>query len=324
MPAFFTCVSKKFFALQNCFAPENELFFRKNVPEKGSNASVLQAFRVHYGGKRAVSQAFYPYRGSACNEIPKQSFVWGVDMRLFKTKQKTELPVAPAHPFVTAVIVAAGNSTRMGGVNKQFLRIDGVPVLIRTLCTFSESPWIDEIIVAAREADIPEMFSLVKSYDLPKVTDIVKGGETRQESVFAAIRRCSPFSEFFAIHDGARPLVTEEVIAETVQKAFAKNAAATGVRVKDTIKVVKADGEITETPDRSTLWAVHTPQVFARRLYLNAADTVPGSAAFTDDCKLMEAAGIPVFMVEGSYENIKITTPEDIALAEGILAGRQK
>lgn len=246
-------------------------------------------------------------------------------MRLFHMKKEnTELSAMPAHPFVTAVIVAAGNSTRMGGVNKQKLRIDGVPVLIRTLRTFSESPWVDEIVVAAREQDIPELFSLVKSYEIPKVTDIVKGGATRQESVFAAIRCCSPVSEFFAIHDGARPLVTQEIIETTVQKAFQENAAATGVRVKDTIKVVAENGEIVETPDRSVLWAVHTPQVFSRPLYLNAAATVPNSSAFTDDCKLMEAAGIPVFMVEGSYENIKITTPEDIALAEGILAGRKE
>lgn len=246
-------------------------------------------------------------------------------MHLFCSEKKnTGLSAEPAHPFVTAVIVAAGNSTRMGGVNKQKLRIDGVPVLIRTLRTFSESPWIDEIVVATREQDIPDLFAAVKAYEIRKVTDIVKGGATRQESVFAAIHRASLQSEFFAIHDGARPLVTQKIIELTVQKAFAENAAATGVRVKDTIKVVARDGRILETPDRTALWAVHTPQVFSRRLYLQAAAAVPNSTAFTDDCKLMESAGIPVFMVEGSYENIKITTPEDIALAEGILAGRKE
>ncbi len=246
-------------------------------------------------------------------------------MHLFrKRKEDAELSAAPARPFVTAVIVAAGNSTRMGGVNKQKLRIDGVPVLIRTLRAFAESTWIDEIVVAVREQDIPDLFAAVQAYEIAKVTDIVKGGETRQESVFAAIRRASPHSEFFAIHDGARPLVTQEIIETTVQKAFCENAAATGVRVKDTIKVAAEDGRILDTPDRSTLWAVHTPQVFARQMYLHAADAVPNSLTFTDDCKLMEAAGIPVFMVEGSYENIKITTPEDVVLAEGILAGRKE
>ena len=231
---------------------------------------------------------------------------------------------AKAKPFVTAVIVAAGNSTRMGGVNKQFLLIDGVPVLIRTLLTFSQSDMIDEIIVAAREEDIPKMFAMIKEYKVLKVTDIVKGGKTRQESVFNAIRRSSPFSEYFAIHDGARPLVTEKIIEDTVSEAFSTGAAATGVRVKDTVKVVNENGFITATPDRNYLWAVHTPQVFERRLYLSAIDNVLNSEMFTDDCKLLEEYGAEVKMVEGSYENIKITTPEDTDIAQAILYRREQ
>ncbi|MGN0571009.1 MAG: 2-C-methyl-D-erythritol 4-phosphate cytidylyltransferase [Candidatus Fimenecus sp.] len=244
-------------------------------------------------------------------------------MRIFYSKQ-SEAESSASRPFVTAIVVAAGNSTRMGGVNKQFIRLDGVPVLVRTLQAFSVCPLIDEIVVSARETDIVNMFSLVKEYQIEKVTDIVRGGDTRQESVFAAIRRSSPFSEYFAIHDGARPLVSQKVIFDTVEKAFSVGAAATGVRVKDTIKVVSETGEIIDTPDRSALWAVHTPQVFERRRYLHAADSVENSTVFTDDCKLMEAAGFPVYMVEGSYENIKITTPEDILLAEGILRGLEE
>lgn len=231
---------------------------------------------------------------------------------------------AKAKPFVTAVIVAAGNSTRMGGVNKQFLLIDGVPVLIRTLLAFSQSDMIDEIIVAAREEDIPKMFAMIKEYKVLKVTDIVKGGKTRQESVFNAIRRSSPLSEYFAIHDGARPLVTEEIIEDTVREAFLTGAAATGVRVKDTVKVVNENGFITATPDRNYLWAVHTPQVFERRLYLSAIDNVLNSEMFTDDCKLLEEYGAEVKMVEGSYENIKITTPEDTDIAQAILYRREQ
>lgn len=229
-----------------------------------------------------------------------------------------------ATPFVTAVIVAAGNSTRMGGVNKQFLLIDGVPVLIRTLLAFSRSPLIQEIVVAAREQDIEHIYDYLKQYRVEKVAAVVPGGETRQKSVYAAIRSSSPFAEYFAIHDGARPLVTQEIIENTVKKAFACRAAATGVRVKDTIKVVDSENRITDTPDRSTLWAVHTPQVFERRLYLSAVDSVENSSQFTDDCKLTEAAGAPVYMVEGSYENLKITTPEDIPFAEAVLKGRAK
>lgn len=231
---------------------------------------------------------------------------------------------AKAKPFVTAVIVAAGNSTRMGGVNKQFLLIDGVPVLIRTLLAFSQSDMIDEIIVAAREEDIPKMFAMIKEYKVLKVTDIVKGGKTRQESVFNAIRRSSPLSEYFAIHDGARPLVTEKIIEDTVREAFLTGAAATGVRVKDTVKVVNENGFITATPDRNYLWAVHTPQVFERRLYLSAIDNVLNSEMFTDDCKLLEEYGAEVKMVEGSYENIKITTPEDTDVAQAILYRREQ
>lgn len=231
---------------------------------------------------------------------------------------------AKAKPFVTAVIVAAGNSTRMGGVNKQFLLIDGVPVLIRTLLAFSQSDMIDEIIVAAREENIPKMFAMIKEYKVLKVTDIVKGGKTRQESVFNAIRRSSPLSEYFAIHDGARPLVTEKIIEDTVREAFSTGSAATGVRVKDTVKVVNENGFITATPDRNYLWAVHTPQVFERRLYLSAIDNVLNSEMFTDDCKLLEEYGAEVKMVEGSYENIKITTPEDTDIAQAILYRREQ
>lgn len=237
-------------------------------------------------------------------------------------KQNKEF--SEAKPFITAVIVAAGNSTRMGGVNKQFLLIDGVPVLIRTLSAFSESNMIDEIVIAAREEDIPKMYAMIKEYKVLKVTDIVKGGKTRQESVFNAIRRSSPLSEYFAIHDGARPLVTEKIIEDTVREAFLTGAAATGVKVKDTVKVVNEKGIITSTPDRNYLWAVHTPQVFERRLYLSAIDNVINSEMFTDDCKLLEEYGAEVKMVEGSYENIKITTPEDTDIAQAILYRREQ
>ncbi len=236
-------------------------------------------------------------------------------------KQNSE--TSCAMPYVSAIIVAAGNSTRMGGVNKQFLLIDGVPVLIRTLQAFEDCGAVNEIVVAAREEDIPRMFSMIKEYALTKVVDIVKGGATRQESVFNAIKHTSPMSEYFAIHDGARPLVSEKIITDTVNAAFETGAAATGVRVKDTIKVVDDSGVITSTPDRNYLWAVHTPQVFERKLYLSAMENVENSADFTDDCRLVEEYGVKVKMTEGSYENIKITTPEDTLIAQAVLSGRE-
>lgn len=243
-------------------------------------------------------------------------------LQLFKSIKETPVP-ENRYSYVSAIIVAAGNSTRMGGVNKQFLLIDGVPVLIRTLRTFENCGLVNEIIIAAREEDIPTVFDMVKSYSVCKIKDIVKGGETRQESVYNAIRCTSPQSEYLAIHDGARPLVTGEIIAQTVAVAFHCGAAATGTRVKDTIKITNAEKQIVSTPDRAALWAVQTPQVFERRLYLDAMDTVRNSAEFTDDCRLFEEAGKCVTIVEGSYENIKITTPEDVVLAEAILYRRE-
>lgn len=241
-------------------------------------------------------------------------------MSIFKKENNS--PAAADRPFVTAVIVAAGNSTRMGGVNKQFLLIDGVPVLIRSLLAFAECDFINEIVISAREEDIPKMYSMIREYRVLKVKEIVKGGETRQQSVFNAIRVSSPFSEYFAIHDGARPLVSEKEIADTVRTAFETKAAATAVRLKDTVKIADENGMIISTPDRSKLWAVQTPQVFERRLYLSAIDAVKDSENFTDDCKLIEEYGAQVRLVEGSYDNIKITTPGDITLAEAIIRRR--
>lgn len=231
-------------------------------------------------------------------------------------------PADKQKPFVTAVVVAAGNSTRMGGVNKQFLLIDGVPVLIRSLLALSECELINEIVVSARQEDIPKIHSMIREYRVLKVKEIVRGGETRQQSVFNAIRVSSPFSEYFAIHDGARPLVTKKEIEDTVLTAFETGAAATAVKVKDTIKIADENGNVVSTPDRSRIWAVQTPQVFERRLYLAAVDSVAGSENFTDDCKLIEEYGETVRLVEGSYDNIKITTPGDISLAEAIIGRR--
>ncbi|MEG0546097.1 MAG: 2-C-methyl-D-erythritol 4-phosphate cytidylyltransferase [Oscillospiraceae bacterium] len=240
-------------------------------------------------------------------------------MSLFKKNK--ELPIAK-NPFVTAIIVAAGNATRMNGINKQFLFIDGVPVLIRTLKAFEECEYISEIVIATKSEDIPNVHSMIKDYQISKVSDIVTGGKTRAESVCAAIKRCSPFSEYFAIHDGARPLVTNKIISDVVLKAFETKAAATGTKVKDTIKVVDDNNIIVSTPNRNNLWAVATPQVFERTLYLSALDAVANSFEFTDDCKLIEEYGADVSMVEGSYQNLKITTPEDSLFAEAIIFSR--
>lgn len=224
--------------------------------------------------------------------------------------------------FVSAVIVSAGNSTRMGGVNKQFLEIKGVPVLIHTLSVFDNADFIDEIVVVTRENDIDDVKSLIVMHEIKKVSKIVKGGETRQISVLNGVMATSQNADIVAIHDGARPLVTEHIIKNTLEQAIISGASATGVKVKDTVKQVNDNNDIVATPDRAYLRFIQTPQIFDKSLYLDAVNTVENSKDFTDDCMLIEAYGKTVKFVDGNYENIKITTPEDVELAEGYLKRR--
>ncbi len=220
--------------------------------------------------------------------------------------------------FVSAVIVAAGSSRRMGGINKLLLEIKGKPVLCRSVEAFDKNENIDEIIVAARAEDKEEYSALLSPYK--KVKCIVPGGETRQKSVAAAVEACSENSVMLAIHDGARPLVSQDIISRTVTAAFEYGAAACGVHVKDTIKVTDENGVITDTPDRATLWAVHTPQCFEKKMYQSCVESLGEKAKdMTDDCRLVEISGGKVKMVEGSYSNIKITTAEDIPMAESLV-----
>ncbi len=225
--------------------------------------------------------------------------------------------------FVSAVIVSAGNSTRMGGVNKQFLEINNVPVIAHTIKVFDYSDLIDEIVVVTRECDIDNIKNLISQYNFKKVSAVVKGGETRQLSVYNGVTNTSNNAEFIAIHDGARPLVTEKVICDTLYKAFECGAAATGVKVKDTVKQVNDFNDIIATPDRDYLRFIQTPQIFNKSLYLNAVNSVANSENFTDDCMLIESYGKTVKFVDGDYENIKITTPEDVELALNYLNRRR-
>lgn len=225
--------------------------------------------------------------------------------------------------FVSAVIVSAGNSSRMGGINKQFLEINNIPVIAHTIKVFEASDLIDEIVVVTRECDIDSIKNLVSQYGFKKVSSVVKGGETRQLSVYNGVVATSDNTDFVAIHDGARPLVTEKVIADTLYKAFEFGVAATGVKVKDTVKQVNDNDDIVMTPDRAYLRFIQTPQVFNKSLYLDAVNTVENSRDFTDDCMLIEAYGKIVKFVDGDYENIKITTPEDVELALNYLNKRR-
>ena len=227
-------------------------------------------------------------------------------------------------PRCTALVAAAGSSSRMGGINKLMEMLDGIPVLVRTLTALQQAERVDEIVVATREEDLVEISRLCRTYGISKCTKVVRGGESRVHSVLLAALEASPEAELLAVQDGARPLVTPELIDRTIEAAARCGAAAPAVAVKDTIKTVGKDGAVTGTPDRSVLRAVQTPQVFQASL-LKAAlqDALDQQAAVTDDCSAVERLGKVVFLVEGSEENLKITTPVDLILAEAILASRE-
>ena len=228
------------------------------------------------------------------------------------------------HPFCSVIVAAAGSSRRMEGQNKLMLPLDGIPVLARTLLALDGSRLIDEIVVAVREEDLLPTGDLCRLYGVTKPVKIVRGGESRLDSVLAAAMECREDAAFLAVHDGARPLADPELIDRVVALAHRTNAAAPAVPVKDTIKEVK-DGLVERTLDRSALYAVQTPQVFDAQLLraaLQSAQTL--GAEITDDCSAVERLGKEVYLTEGSYENIKITTPEDMLLACELLRRREE
>lgn len=227
------------------------------------------------------------------------------------------------HPFCSAVVAAAGVSSRMGGENKLMLPLDGIPVLARTLMALNSAALVDEIVVAVREECLIPAADLCRIYGIGKPVKIVRGGETRAESVLAAALECREDGDFIAVHDGARPLVEPELIDSVIRLAFRTNAAAPAVPLKDTVKVV-ANGIIQSTPDREGLRAIQTPQVFDAKLLRAALQAaVESGESVTDDCSAVERLGKEVYLIDGSYENIKITTPEDIDVAEAILRRRE-
>ncbi len=221
--------------------------------------------------------------------------------------------------YNVAVILGAGNGTRMGiDKSKMLLEIGGKTVIERSVAAFSDMPEIDEIIVVCRECDVDLFSQLITDEDV----SFVIGGETRQQSVMNAVETIDE-CDYIIIHDGARPLVTQKTIINTLDKAQECRAAATGVTVKDTIKVVDDNLAIVDTPDRSRLISIQTPQIFDFGLYKEALKKAQAdSKDYTDDCQLVENLGTKVYAVQGDYDNIKITTKSDIPLAENILKMR--
>lgn len=224
--------------------------------------------------------------------------------------------------FVSAVIVAAGNSTRMGlNKSKQFINIKGEPVISHTLKAFEKCEIIDSVVVVCRDEDKAEIESIISGKGYKKVKSLTSGGAERADSVRNGIALCDEKTTHFAIHDGARPLITQEDITKVVKEALECKAVALGTYVTDTIKVVDENDEIISTPVRSTLRAVQTPQVFEKSLYLRALDNaVSNNEPVTDDCKLIENLGEKVKIVIGSETNIKLTTQSDIKIAEALIS----
>lgn len=219
-----------------------------------------------------------------------------------------------------AVILGAGNSTRMKSeISKLLLKIAGKTVIERSVNAFLEVSDVDEVIVTVREQDL-ESFSQILTDE--RVTFAI-GGSTRQQSVKNALETVDS-AEMLIIHDGARPLVQTQDIENVIIAAKEHKAAAVGVSVKDTIKVVDKDNMVVHTPDRSTLFAVQTPQVFDFELYKKSLEKAEKEHKdYTDDCQLAENNGVKVKMVIGDYSNIKITTPDDVLTAEAILKKRE-
>lgn len=221
-----------------------------------------------------------------------------------------------------AVIVAAGNSTRMGGKRTKVLELlNGKPVLAYSLRAFEACPEVGEIVVVCREEDRPELEPLLKSVTKPVC--LVNGGAQRQDSVLAGVKALRG-RDYVLIHDGARPMATPELIQRVCADVLREGAAAAAVNVKDTCKVGDESGFVQSTPSRETLFAVQTPQGFELDLYLYAAEKASQTGkSYTDDCQLVEATGGRVYLSQGDYRNIKITTPEDLLSARAFMRGER-
>ena len=219
--------------------------------------------------------------------------------------------------YCGAVIVAAGSASRMGGIDKVMAQLKGEPMILRTVRTFQERDAVREIVIVTREDLIVPISNLCK--DMPKVKAVVVGGKSRQESVHLGLNALSSKVKLAAVHDGARPLITWQVIDRTIRAAHTYGAAAPAIPVKDTIKVV--EGRVVKnTPDRATLFAVQTPQVFDFDLLRGALKKAEQDGAqVTDDCSAVELMGFSVKIVEGDERNIKVTTPMDLKIAEMLL-----
>lgn len=225
--------------------------------------------------------------------------------------------------YTSAVILAAGSSTRMGGDSKQFLELDGIPIVARTVLEFERSEFINEMIIVSKKDEIEKYDGFAEAYGIKKPFKVIEGGETRQISARNGVDAVNGKSKFIAIHDAARCLITQEMIAKVCHAAYLHDAAILAIKAVDTVKLGDKNAFIEETTCRKLTWQAQTPQVFKTNAFRAAAyiardEKIEG----TDDASLLEHIRIPVKLVEGSKENIKITEPMDIYFAEAILRSR--
>lgn len=239
-------------------------------------------------------------------------------MSIFKNGRR-----AVRTPYCACVVPAAGSSSRMGS-DKITAELGGKPVILRTLEALERSGYIQEIVLVTRRESLTALAGMVHGAGLKKVSCVILGGESRLESVLLGCDHVSPKAKLIAVHDGARPLVSQKVIAAAVQAADKHGAAAPALPMKDTIKAVDSQNLVTATADRAALRAVQTPQVFDADLLRGALQrAMDTAAAVTDDCSAVEALGHSVVLTEGDERNLKLTTPFDFLVAEAILRGEE-
>lgn len=224
-----------------------------------------------------------------------------------------------------AVVLAAGDSKRMGNINKLFYRINGIPVLAHTLIAYEKCPLIREIVVVAKPADFKKIYNIKQKYAISKLTNIVSGGETRQESARRGVEKLNADVKFVAIADGARCLTTPSMITKVCLSAYRQMASCAAHKVTDTVKHATVLHNTTQTVNRNDLWAMQTPQVFHTSLYHAALiKAQENDVTVTDDASLIENMGYRVHLIECGPGNIKITTIEDLPMAQAILNYRKR
>jgi 2-C-methyl-D-erythritol 4-phosphate cytidylyltransferase len=227
---------------------------------------------------------------------------------------------------VSAIIVAAGKGKRMGTqISKQFLLLDGKEILAHTVDRFEQFSKIQEIVLVSGRDDLEEVRAMVRSYGWKKVTAIVAGGKERQDSVKCGLNALSKQTEIVLIHDGVRPFVTEAMINSSIDAAQKYGGCVLGVQAKDTLKICDQNGFVLETPERSAMWHIQTPQTFCRECIEKAYEKAEEQGFLgTDDASVAEFTGMKIKVIQGSYQNIKITTKEDILIGACFLKEEEK